>query len=1008
MRKIFSLLFVTVMSVNLITVSAQSGGANIFGGINAAEYTKIVSGSAVTESDGGIFTTGATVIEYDSVMFDRTATHMDITYSTQEFFNERNIELRLDSEDGEVIAAVALRETTRYNNVVTDTIEVNCNAAGEHDVYLVDVNGSAGRIYSFKLYGMWSDNVLTEKTDTEFSNRQKLLYSLGIIGSVKSEEDSDVFISRKEYAAAVCKTFGLYPVSGNPYGFADDDGYIGYLNVLVQRGYLKGVGGFIRPNDKIALADAAECYIRMSGYGVFLDTVNVGETRNGVLTVAGKYGFTDKIKNTSNKYTSYRDIVNMTVNTLMLKAPKITYGITSNSVSFDSKMTILEDLFDTKKGTGTVNANENTSLGTELEYENEGRVKIDNETYIVGNSGADKYLGMRVRYYYRTDEDDDKEILFIYDTDKLNEVLEIDSEDIESYSDNTLKFNKNNKLKSETIPQTADFTYNEVCCPVYTDEDFIINEGSVTFIDNNRDGKWEVVKVKSAEVYIVDSVDVENGIIYPMSGTDFKNTTLSKIDLSGNDAENVTISLDGIKSDLQPIKEGYTVSVYDSKKNGKNVMRRIAEISSQVITAKIISVNRNNEYRLDNGKVYKRSVSCAQEPENGATYDVHISVYGTIAWFETKPTSRTYRYGFILKGKYDADEEDALKLKILDEDGSVSTIPVYEKATVDGIKADSGEKARELLLNGDESIAPQLVRYKLNADKKISMIDTAYVSPKEDKEHTMKKVLRHAEADYRNTMDYFWQVAPISDDTIVFAMPFEYAQLEKGIDDYADSDYSVTGNARQFTGLNSYTEGFDGTAVKPMGAVVKYKNPTNTVAESNPMIYITEVNETIANDDEIVTQVYGVYNGEMTTLTLTAYATEDYGRFLKEGDLWFFQKDAKGKVSWMVPVWTQNELEGYQRTYDIKKLPVNVGNLYVSYTDNIMDKYKNNISADINGKECGFSLNNTNISLYDKKTKKLKTVTVNQIAKNSQTDRKQYAFIYSYAKQTKYLLIINE
>mgnify|MGYP000266682871 CR=1 FL=1 len=258
MRKIFSLLFVTVMSVNLITVSAQSGGANIFGGINAAEYTKIVSGSAVTESDGGIFTTGATVIEYDSVMFDRTATHMDITYSTQEFFNERNIELRLDSEDGEVIAAVALRETTRYNNVVTDTIEVNCNAAGEHDVYLVDVNGSAGRIYSFKLYGMWSDNVLTEKTDTEFSNRQKLLYSLGIIGSVKSEEDSDVFISRKEYAAAVCKTFGLYPVSGNPYGFADDDGDIGYLNVLVQRGYLKG-GTMMKENNVVRLFVCPRC-----------------------------------------------------------------------------------------------------------------------------------------------------------------------------------------------------------------------------------------------------------------------------------------------------------------------------------------------------------------------------------------------------------------------------------------------------------------------------------------------------------------------------------------------------------------------------------------------------------------------------------------------------------------------------------------------------------------------------------------------------------------------------
>ena len=996
------------MSINIISVSAQNSGQNIFSGINAAEYTKIVSGSAITESDGGIFTTGRTVIEYDNIMFDRTATHMDITYSTQDFFDERNIELRLDSEDGELVAAIKLRETTRYNNIVTDTIEVNCNAVGEHDVYLIDTNGGAGRIYTLKMYGMWSENELTKKSDSEFMNRQKLLYSLGIIGSVKSEEDSDVFISRQEYAAIICKTFGCYPLSGNPYGFEDDNGDIGYLNVMVQKGYLNEVGGFIRPNDQIALADVIESYIRMSGYGVLLNDVNESTTRNEVLAVASAHGFTNKIKNISNKYTSYRDIVNLTVNTLMLNAPKITYGVTSHSISFDSKITILEDLFDTQKGMGTITVNENTSLSTELEYESEGYVRIDNDTYFVGNSDADQYLGMRIRYYYRIDEDDEKEILFVYDIDKLNDILEIDSEDIVSYGSNTLEYDKDNKLKRETIPQTADFIYNGVCSQVYTDKDFSINEGSISFIDNDNDGKWDVVKVESAEVYVVDSVDVENSIIYPKDGSDFKNTTLSKIDLSDNGAENVTILFDGIRSDLQPIKEGYIVSVYDSKKNGKNVMRRIVEISSKTISAKILSISNDGEYRLDDGQIYKKSVSCAQKPENGASYDMHISTYGRIAWFETKPTSRTYRYGFMLKMRYDINEEDVLKLKILDEDGSFLTIPVYEKATVDGIKADSGEKAREILLNGEQSIVPQLIRYKLNSKKKIIMIDTSYVSPKEDKEHTLKKVLRHGEAEYRNTMDYFWQVAPISDDTVVFAMPFEYSQLEKGIDEYVDSDYSVMGNARQFSGLNSYTEGYDGTVVKPMGAIVKYKNPTNKAAESNPMIYITKINETLTNDDEIVTQIDGIYNGSIVTLTLTAYATNDYGKYLNVGDVWFFQKDTKGNVSWMVPIWTNNELEGYSRTYDIKNIPVSVGNLYVAYTDNIMDKYKNNISADINGKECGFSLNNTNIVLYDKGSKQLKTITVDQIAKNSQTDKKQYAFIYSYAKQMKYLIIINE
>lgn len=1009
MKKILSFLFAAVLIGNIISVSADDG-ANIFKGIDAGAYTEVISGKAAVESDGGVFTDGTTVIQYSNVLFDRNATHMDITYSSQEFNAPRELEFRADSPEGEVIASIKLKETTRYTNKVTDRIEVNCNLTGTHNLYLIDLNGGAGRIYNFKMYGTWNETDLSKEEDTAFNNSQKLLYSLDIIDSVKDETNANRLISRKEYAEMLCKAFRANQIKGNPYGFIDENSDFGYLNVLAQKGYIKSVGSYIRPNDKIALADAAEGYIRMSGYGAILDGEKKELTRENVLAIAANYEFLKNVKYVSNVYTSYRDAVNMTVNVLMLSAPKVTINPGANKVKveYNTDKTILEDVFDAKKSVGIVTANEYTALNTEFEYENDGYVRINQASYLSGESGAENYLGFRVRYYYRTDKDDNSEILFIYDVDKLNKTVVIDSQDIESRDKNTFSYNYKNRTKSETIPLTADFIYNEVCCSNYTDSELDIKEGCISFIDNNGDGRWDVVKVKSAEVYVVDSVDVDENVIYPKIGSEFGTAGLSRIDLNDSGANNVSVMLDGIKNDLQAVKSGYAVSVYDSMRSGSAVMSRIVDISSKVVNAKVVSYSKNDgSITTDSGYTYKKSVACVQDPEVGVRYDLHITVYGTVVWFESTAASRNYEYGFVIRTFVDEEADDAVNVKLLNEDGAIVTIPIYKKAVIDGENASSNKRVLELILNGEATVSPQLIRYKTNSKNEIVMVDTAYRSSNEDRAGSMNQTLRHGDAEYRNSMDYFWLAAPISDDTVIFSMPFSYADIERGITQYNESDYTVMKNARQFAGINSYCEGFDGSTVKPLGAVVKYRNPTNTFSESTAMIYITKKQE-VYSDGETVSQIKGIYNGNMVELELTEYAENDYGSYIKEGDLWLFQKDAKGKVTWMMPIWTQNTLSGYTMTYDLRTAHANVGSLYICWGEEILDKYKNNISMKVNGEEYGYSLNNTNIVLYDKKSEVLKTITVDQIPRNSQTSRSQYAFLYAYAKQAKYLVIINE
>lgn len=1009
MKKVISfLLAAMIFTCGVSPVIAADGGNNIFKGIDANLYTSVETGNAVVESDGSVFTSGAgTAICYRNVSFDKKVTHMELTYSTQEYYEPRVIEFKLDSADGETIASFTLRETVRYTNVVTDRAEVNFNAVGSHDLYMVDVNGSAGRIYGFKMYGMWDETDLSEEDDFEFNNKQKLLKSLGITESNKSADEAAEFISRKDYAKIICKTFKIPETSGNPFNFDDVTDDCGYINSLVQNGYLKATGGFVRPDDKIGLADVAEGFMRMSGYGVYLK--ETGNTRESILAAAVSCGFMKNMQSVINKYTTYADIVNLTANMLMLDAVDMKYG-TDTEISFKSKVNILENLFDVKKSTGIVTANKYTALSTGDMYEPTGAVKIDGVSYDAGISGAENYLGYRLNFYYMRTMGDRDEILYIYGMDTLNEVVKVNSDDIISHSGNTIYFTKENgKEDKETIPNDADFIYNGVSCSNYTEKQLDVNDGYISFTDNDSDGKWDVVSVKSGDVYVVDGVDVANDYIYPKSGDDFAVMPLTKIDLSSDKTKYATVMLDGVKSDLDALKSGYTVTVYDSVEKNGYVRMRTVEASSKTVNGVLSSYNSDGEYCVDEIETYEKSDSCLQTPEIGARYTLHISTNGKISWFESSPQTRRYLYGFVMKTSFDENAiDDEVQIKLLDENSAVKVYSVSKKATIDGYAAQNGKRAWELILNGDEKFIPQLIRYKLDGDGKINMIDTSYVSPNEDKTETMKRTLRYQEADYRNMMDYFWQVAPVSDDTVIFAVPFRYDELEEDISEYKDADYIVMKNARQYAGINQYSEGYDGSVVKPLGAIVKYKNPVNTVSESSPMIYITKKTNAVNEDGDETVEVTGIYNGNMTKLVLTEYAAAEYGDLINAGDLWLFQKDAKGRTAYMMPIWMKNEPADYQMSYDLKKAAITTGNLYICLGTEILDKYKNNISMNVLDKECGFSLNDAQIVQYDTASKTMKKITVEQIAKNSQTEKTQYAFLYAYAKQTKHLIIINE
>lgn len=174
------------------------------------------------------------------------------------------------------------------------------------------------------------------------------------------------------------------------------------------------------------------------------------------------------------------------------------------------------------------------------------------------------------------------------------------------------------------------------------------------------------------------------------------------------------------------------------------------------------------------------------------------------------------------------------------------------------------------------------------------------------------------------------------------------------------------------------------------------------------MILITQVNETINQDDEPIQEIKGIANGAEVSFILTRYAAEDYGIHLKAGDVWLYQLNPKQEIHWMTMLWTKDNSHQFTQSYDLNKSVLNYGSLYICHGTEITDKNGENIAIRVLGNEVGFSLYGANIMLYDARSGKVSQITAGQIPKNDQIGRKQSVFLYAYSQRCRYVVIVRE
>lgn len=444
--------------------------------------------------------------------------------------------------------------------------------------------------------------------------------------------------------------------------------------------YLSGLGimsGYA-PNEygaeqNIKVSEAAKMLVCAMGYASVAESK--GGYPNGYMNLAIDIGILDNIPLGLDDEI---DTVNCAVMIDNALEEEILVSNGSN-LTYKSEIPMREYFLDIKDDRGIVEACGETAI-----YERTASgddIVVINETEYYTGLDMSELVGMSIKYYYR-DNGLDGEGELLYYTTKNNKVVTLYNKDIVDFSNGTYKYEKEHgRIHTINIYSNISYIYNGRYAESI--ENFIPKNGSVTFIDNNSDGRYDVLRITDKRIVIVAGVSEEDLIIkdkYSISDN------ISLVDVTGEKYEifdgsgtaiDIKSILPGSVFEAEVSADGESVKLF---LDDKTIIGTVDSVSSEEIHIS------GREYRLSyrfmdllaSGEFEKSDII-------GGTHVFYLTQQGEIAYMD-QPLNTEYRLGVVM-GFYrnDTDNETPF-IKIFDEGGTVEKFQFAEKGNFNGIK----------------------------------------------------------------------------------------------------------------------------------------------------------------------------------------------------------------------------------------------------------------------------------------------------------------------------------
>lgn len=533
------------------------------------------------------------------------------------------------------------------------------------------------------------------------------------------------------------------------------------------------------PKSEITYTEAAQMILSAVGYDYFAE--DKGGYPNGYIYYASKNNLKSGVNPLKNDYITYGDVVNLLYNATSI--PVYEYVNGKNKTSVSTGKSFLEFYFNISKMTGIIYQNESFGIPQKTA---EGKVKIGNDIYNVGETDAKDYLGYRMDVWYT--EKSGEDTLVYLTPSAVNQVYTIDKKDILKKSDfnQIYYYDENDKEKSKKLDYNTYVFLNGELGAAYVD-DLYNGSGSLTLIDNDGDGSINVVLIDSLRHMVAASVS--NGIIYDKLGGEAIDT---------NNALQIDVVRNGVMAMVKDIKEDDVLSVSVAD-NGEIIT---IYASDKKVKGTVSKVNRGDEPYVEiDGKEYKFYESLTEDMQVGITAEFCLDKDGVIAYIGDR-ISLEVKYGLLLG--IGGDEWTGVKAKLLTTDDGVKEYMFKDdKITFNDVGTEPIKLIKNnKLYDSDGKVGIQVVKYQLNSDGKISKLYadgvTAPAVEPELLDNNQDGIVRYTDAN-----DYYYlkpilteynmgRTMILNENTIVF-----YGPLAGGDDD----EYTVS------VGINGLTAG---------------------------------------------------------------------------------------------------------------------------------------------------------------------------------------------------------
>lgn len=603
-----------------------------------------------------------------------------------------------------------------------------------------------------QMYGnLGKENVFLSSDAAEEAEYYGLLKGLGIWNTIDvGEYQLNEKLTRLQFASLLSKAIKVEPLK-KPVGVYKDIALrhymAGTLDALYNLNIMKGVAAEeFAPDRGVNVYDAATALVRALGYDTLAQYK--GGYVTGYADIAKKINLLKGINTSADYEITHKDAARLFCNFLnsevfQMKAMSSDGTVEMTEVEGETVLKIYHNIIGIK---GIMTSNDATSLTTGIDGD-DGSVTIGGEKLRAADKSANKFLGYEVEAYYDAET---KLLLYCFATPN-NKTLSVSSDDFGSYSDGSIKYYVGNNAKTVRLSVDTDTIYNGRATYLSKGlfEDF--NEGKIEFVDNNRDGIYDVVLISSYVNRIIDKKISENKVItFKDNGAalflerDYDNYKIV-------DAKEKEIAFDSI-----PLSA--VASVMESK-DGEYC---VVYISSNSIVGEVDAVNQKTETITIAGEEYDASKKFFEDYPNvktGIVGEFLMNVFGkVVAYSEYNSLDKGLAY-LIAIGPCKKVFNDTVQIKVYTDSNKLAIFETNEKVKLDGHSVEATNLlGNSELIAGGQTVG-QLIGYELNDSGKLIAIDTKrFDSEKEDSRNTIHFVregeLNYAGIDRRFDTDY--------------------------------------------------------------------------------------------------------------------------------------------------------------------------------------------------------------------------------------------------------------